>query len=102
MLLGMQRGKKVRPHLSFSPHSSYVWVTFLVVSGQGCACAAGFLVPTGIKQRREKDTQESILRASLVAHWLRIRLPMQGTWGLSLVWEDSTCLGATKPMSHNY
>ena len=27
---------------------------------------------------------------------------MQGTWVWSLVWEDSTCLGATKPVSHNY
>ena len=27
---------------------------------------------------------------------------MQGTWVRSLVWEDPTCLGATKPMHHNY
>ena len=27
---------------------------------------------------------------------------MQGTGLRSLVWEDPTCLGATKPMSHNY
>ena len=27
--------------------------------------------------------------ASLVAQWLRIRLPMQGTWVRALVWEDS-------------
>ena len=32
----------------------------------------------------------------------RICLPMQGTWVWSLVQEDSTCHGATKPMSHNY
>ena len=36
---------------------------------------------------------------SLVAEWLKIRLPMQGTWVQSLVWEDSTCRGATKPVS---
>ena len=29
--------------------------------------------------------------------WLRIRLPMQGTWVRSLGWEDSACRGATKP-----
>ena len=29
-------------------------------------------------------------RTSLVVHWLRIRLPMQGTWVRALVWEDST------------
>ena len=38
---------------------------------------------------------------SLVAQWLRIRLPMQGTWVWALVWEDPTCHGATKPMHHN-
>ena len=37
-----------------------------------------------------------------VVHWLRIPLPMQGTWVWSLLCEDSTCQGATKPMYHNY
>ena len=40
--------------------------------------------------------------ASLVAQWLRIRLPMQGTRVRALVQEDPTCCGATKPVSHNY
>ena len=40
--------------------------------------------------------------ASLVAQWLRVRLPMQGTQGRALVQEDPTCCGATKPVSHNY
>ena len=39
--------------------------------------------------------------ASLVAQWLRICLPMQGTRVQSLVWEDPTCRGATKPVCHN-
>ena len=39
---------------------------------------------------------------SLVVQWLRIRLPMQGTRVLALVWEDPTCHGATKPEHHNY
>ena len=39
---------------------------------------------------------------SLVAQWLRTHLPMQGTQVRSLVWEDPTCRGATKPESHNY
>ena len=34
------------------------------------------------------------LRISLVAQWMRICLPLQGTWVWSLVWEDPTCLGA--------
>ena len=39
---------------------------------------------------------------SLVAQWLRIRLPMQGTRVQALVQEDATCHGATKPVRHNY
>ena len=42
------------------------------------------------------------LRTSLVAQWLRIRLPMQGTRVRALVQEDPTCGGATKPVRHNY
>ena len=41
-------------------------------------------------------------RASLVAQWLRICLPMQGTRVWALVQEDLTCHGATKPMHQNY
>ena len=37
-----------------------------------------------------------------MAQWLRICLPTQGTWVWSLVREDPTCRGATKPASHNY
>ena len=40
--------------------------------------------------------------ASLVAQWLRICLPMQGTRVRALVWEDPTCRGATRSVSHNY
>ena len=40
-------------------------------------------------------------RTSLVGQWLRICLPVQGTRVRSLVWEDSTCSGATKPMCHS-
>ena len=39
---------------------------------------------------------------SLVAQWLRIHLPMQGTRVPALVREDPTCRGATKPVRHNY
>ena len=39
---------------------------------------------------------------SLVAQWLRIHLPMQGTQVRALVREDPTCRGETKPMRHNY
>ena len=34
----------------------------------------------------------------LVAQWLRVRLPMQGTRVQALVQEDPTCRRATKPI----
>ena len=40
--------------------------------------------------------------ASLVAQWLGVCLPMQGTRVRALVWEDPTCRGATGPVTHNY
>ena len=49
----------------------------------------------------ETIIQKNTCRASLVAQWLRVRLPMQGTWVRALVWEDPTCCGATRPMCHN-
>ena len=39
---------------------------------------------------------------SLVAQWLGICLPIQGTWVRVLVREDPTCRGAVEPVSHNY
>ena len=42
------------------------------------------------------------LGASLVAPWLGVRLPMQGTRVRALVREEPTCRGATKPMCHSY
>ena len=46
--------------------------------------------------------KKKLAGASLVVQSLRIRLPMQGTWVRTLVWEDPTCRRATKPMRHNY
>ena len=46
-------------------------------------------------------TQKSLWWASLVAQWLRVCLLMQGTWVRALVWEDPTCHGAARPVSHN-
>ena len=38
---------------------------------------------------------------SLVAHWLGVCLPMQGTWVRALAREDPTCCGAAKPLRHD-
>ena len=43
-----------------------------------------------------------IYRASLVAQWLRICLPMQGARVWAGAREDLTCRRATNPMHHNY
>ena len=45
---------------------------------------------------------KSNMGTSLVAQWLSIRLPMQGTRVRALVREHPTCRGATKPVRHNY
>ena len=48
------------------------------------------------------NNQKIADRASLVAQWLGICLLMQGTRVRALVWEDPTCRGAARPVSHNY
>ncbi|KAJ8787516.1 hypothetical protein J1605_023001 [Eschrichtius robustus] len=53
-------------------------------------------------KQNKGSTRESTTGTSLMAHWLRICLPMQGTRIRALVQEDPTCRGATKPVSHNY
>ena len=45
----------------------------------------------------QKKPNKQTQRASLVAQWLRICLPMQGTRVRALVWEDPTCRGAAGP-----
>ena len=44
-----------------------------------------------------KGKLEFHFQTSLVAQWLRIRLPMQGTQVQTLVQEDPACCRATKP-----
>ena len=46
-------------------------------------------------------TGQSLGHCTLMAAWLRICLPIQGTRVRSLVREDPTCLGATKPVCSN-
>ena len=60
-------------------------------------------MPEGKKQLPLATQDKTyIFRASLVAQWLRVCLPMQATQVRALVWEDPTCRGATGPVSHNY
>ena len=55
-----------------------------------------------VKKNTINEIKNSLEGASLVAQWLKIFLPMQGTRVQALVWEDPTCRGATRPVSHNY
>ena len=70
-------------------------------------------VPYNINPKRNMPNQilikltkikhkEKILGTSLLAQWLRIRLPMHGTRVRALVREDPMCHGTTKPMCHSY
>ena len=46
--------------------------------------------------------QDFDLGTFLLIQWLRICLPMQGTWVGSLIEEDSTCHRQLEPMYHNH
>ena len=58
--------------------------------------------PAWLMYRQMYSRKKFFSGASLVAQWLRICLLMQGTRVRALVWEDPTCRGATRPVSHNY
>ena len=60
---------------------------------------SSLLRPTA--QKKKIPFKILLLGASLVAQWLRICLPMQGTWVRAPVWEDPSCRGAAGPVSHN-
>ena len=49
----------------------------------------------------EAPREKSEITEWVVAQRLRICLPMQGTQVRSLVREDPTCLGTTKPVHHS-
>ena len=62
-----------------------------------------FMLQRNLKEwRKGGDALKFWSGTSLVAQWLRIHLPIQGTQVQALVWEDPMCRGATKPVHHNY
>ena len=69
------------------------------LSGCSISMEHGEKLPERIHSSRLKNRWPG---TSLVAQWLRIRLPTQRTWVRALVQEDPTCHGATKPMHHDY
>ena len=58
----------------------------------------GVLTLAGQMKEKEKLKKKKDLRSFQVMQWIRICLPIQETWVQSLVWEDSTCPRATKPV----
>ena len=76
-------------------------VTWLVLMF-GLALPRSHLKVLLIRNVLENSVYKQMCRASLVAQWLKIHLPIQGTRVRALVQEDPTCHGATKPVCHNY
>ena len=94
ILLTRGQRKSRRVHLSFGLSFTFCLQNIYHLSvdfSVACCLKCSF---EGVKIRK--------VGASLVAQWLRILLPMQGTRVQALVWEDPTCRGATKPVHHNY
>ena len=109
---GISNGKE-------SPTQKIRRVMMIIEGGGGTPWSTGILLPPPVifkvltsgpleKCSHESPTLTSTQRVtnlalrpnyvgtSLVAQWLRIHLPMQGTW------EDPTCCGATNLVCHNY
>ena len=84
---------------------SLVWLSSW--TQDGCRSPSITLWPSHLQRKNRGNVSwmplyKSQSRTSLVVQWLRIHLPVQGTWVRALVREDSTCWRATKPVYHNY
>ena len=78
--------------MRYSFHVQYIWLIIFIHSwGE-----------KGTSGRQFVNVYKKNLRASLVAQWLRVCLPMQEIRVRALVWEDPTCRGAAGPVSHDY
>ncbi|KAJ8789904.1 hypothetical protein J1605_021602 [Eschrichtius robustus] len=79
-----------------------LWVSPISLTSEVNRTRGGHLFSSLREEKSCLQVSILLIRASLVAPWLRIRLPMQGTRVRALVREDPTCRGATKPVRHNY
>ena len=77
-------------------HSANFLTTLPPSHSKQRACASRAQAALGAGEFKDE------VRTSLVTQWLRICLPMQGTWVRALVREDPTCHGASRPVRHNY
>ena len=85
-----------RPTSDLGTHTDWKWRGRKIFHAYGNQKKAGVAILLSDKIDFKIKTG-----ASLVAQWLRVCLPMQGTRVRALVWEDPTCRGATGPMGHN-
>ena len=98
---------KIFQHLC--PHSpdkrgKEIWerkVRMMTIVEAGTAVWEFLILFSGFKYSVHEKLKINKKGTSLVAQWIRIHLPMQGTWVRSLVQKDPTCHGATKPVSHS-
>ena len=98
-------GTRIRVWEQRSSKTKTLWETVTAKRTKEACQLNATWYPDGIWNRKRTvggGSKKILLWASLVAQWLRVRLPMQGTWVRALVWEDPTCHGATRPVSHNY
>ena len=75
----------------------YIYINHFAVYQKLIQCCKSTIL-----QLKKIYLKKETMGTSLVAQWIRSNLPVQQTRVQTLVWEDSTCCGATKPMPHNY
>ena len=86
----------------------WLGLSALTVEGPGSIPRQGTKIPHPTSRtmtwpkKKEENFKKIKTRTSLVAQWLRICLPIQGTRVRALVREDPTGHRATKPVHHNY
>ena len=61
-----------------------------------------FDLGTELRGALSVDNLKTVIRGFPGGAVVENLLPMQGTRVRALVWEDPTCRGATRPVSHNY
>ena len=91
----------------------YGYISKIPINGEvhQCLCTTVTFSPrrsekSWLKEARlgsqiDRTFKNSTSGTFLVVQWLRVHLPMQGTWVRALVREDPTCRGATKPVCHS-
>ena len=89
----------MRAHTQTHTYNSFASTQYLAMNCSGNVYWMSMMFPVIIVN---SDVYMNMTKTSLVAQWIRICLSVQGTQVWCLIWEGSTCCGATKPVNHNY